>query len=107
MIPASVGLVGNILQTLAVIANAPEWGKRGAAVSAILGVTATALQSGQESIYALQYLKARVDELARSGMPPTEDDWATMKHRSDSAHEILKGYLQQRPVEPDDTAAPV
>lgn len=105
--PNTIGLVGGILETLAVIASAPEWGKRGAAVSSIIGITATALKTGQDSVYALQYLKNRVDELARANLPPTEDDWLTLKARSDGAHDILKQFLPAKPVSPEDIAAPV
>lgn len=82
-------LISALLQSLSTIAGDPALGDRGKAISGILKLMNLALSRGGEATTELRALAEEVRAMVDSGTQPTEDQWLSLKSRSDAAHAIL------------------
>jgi hypothetical protein len=86
-----LNMLSLLLRSLSVIVSDPALGHKGDAVRAALVLAAVALEKGAEGRAALAELTEQIKRMVEENREPTDDEWASLKSRSDAAHAILQG----------------
>jgi hypothetical protein len=92
-------LIASILQAIAMVARNPELGveSNGARYAELIDFLARLVQRGNEAMADLQKLRTEVEAIIARGSPPTDDEIASWRARSDAAHAALQAMATQVP----------
>jgi hypothetical protein len=81
-------LIGELFSALARATNRegvqpaiPKW----------LDMIAAFIEQGTASVQELNFLKMQIQTMVKENREPTDSEWAELKERSDTAHEIIQG----------------
>lgn len=78
-----------ILRNLAGLASDPALGYRGSSVIAVLNLLAVAVEAGVAGYEEIKRLNSQIEDMVLQGREPTKDEWAELRLRSQTAHDIL------------------
>jgi hypothetical protein len=97
-------LIASILQALAAVARNPELGAEANSdrYSQLLEFLARLVQRGEEAVGELSQLRIQVESILARGSPPTDDEIAAWKSRSDAAHAELQALKTPAPPAPEE-----
>lgn len=95
-------LIASILQTLALVSRNPALGFDATKYAEILEFLARLVERGNAATDELRKLRTEVETMVQENRPPTDDEVARWKARSDAAHADLQS-MRDRPLAPDPT----
>lgn len=82
-------VLAGLLRALSALASTAGF-KEGDTVSRVLALAAFAVERGEAGRQALEQLCAEIDVMVAQGRPPTDEEWARLRHRSDAAHASIQ-----------------
>lgn len=88
---STLGLVAGLVQVIAgLLGGMKEGDPRFVAVAKILGMVSALTADSIKARDALMALRAQVELMAEENRPPTDEEWAALKARSDAAHQAIQ-----------------
>lgn len=88
-----------VSSSLGSIVGDPAHNQKGAAITRVLTLAASAIDSGQDVAQGLQELTTEIQKMTAEGREPSPDEWAELKKRSDDAHAALQTAAAPSPDE--------
>lgn len=87
-----LALIATLLETLGTAVPGLASGQSALAgiLDTVLVTAASLIRAGEAGSAELQALTAHIQAMVNSGTDPTEDDWNTLKARSDAAHTLIQ-----------------
>lgn len=82
-------LLAVLVGQLAIIAQDPALGYRGAALTQALSLISKLMQQGDAARAELEALAARVQEMVAEGREPTKEEWQSLRDIAKKNHDIL------------------
>lgn len=83
--------------SLGAVAGDPVHQGKGAAIVTALGAVAALIEGGEEASEELHALTDQIKGMVADGRNPSEEEWASLKARSDAAHAVLQATGQEPP----------
>lgn len=81
--------------SLGAVAGDPAHGGKGAAIVMALNAVAALIEGGEEASQELHALTDQIKGMVAEGRNPSEEEWATLRSRSDAAHAALQAAAAQ------------